>query len=206
MAAHPHRPQVYAIDGVVPVIEPGSFVHPSAVIIGDVLLRTGCYVGPHASLRGDMGRIVVGAGSNIQDGCIVHGFPGGETVIGENSHIAHGAVIHGCILGANVLVGMNAVVMDEAEVGESAFVAAMALVPAGRRIPPGHLAAGVPARVVRELTAEERAWKRGATAEYQHLTRRSLATLRPAEPLAAVEPDRPALQPLPLDPLHRSRR
>jgi len=198
-------PRVYSIEGVTPVIDPEAFVHPDAVLIGDVLIAAGCYVGPGASLRADMGRIVVEEGSNVQDNCVVHGFPGGETVIEAHGHIAHGAVIHGCTLRRNVLVGMNAVVMDDAEVGESALVAAMALVTAGTRVPPRTLVAGVPARVVRELAEADLAWKRAATAEYQQLTLRCRQSLRPARPLAAPEPDRGEVKPHGVAPLRRSR-
>src|SRR5262245_41850310 len=80
-------PKVYAIDGVTPVIDPSAFVHPDAVLIGDVIVGPGCYVAPGASLRGDMGRLVMGRGANLQDNCIVHGFPGTDTVIEEDGHI-----------------------------------------------------------------------------------------------------------------------
>ena len=114
--------QIYSYDGVVPVIDPSAFVHPSAVVIGDVIIGPGVYLAPCASLRSDLGRIVIGAGSNIQDSVVVHGFPTTDTVIEENGHIGHGAIIHACTLRRNVLVGMNAVVMDFAEIGESSIV------------------------------------------------------------------------------------
>src|SRR4051812_5015437 len=100
---------VYAVNGVTPVVDPSAFVHPSAVLIGDVIIGAGCYVGPTASLRGDFGRLVMHAGSNVQDSCILHGFPGTDTVIEEEGHIGHGAVLHGCVVRRNALVGMNAV-------------------------------------------------------------------------------------------------
>lgn len=196
---------VYSIDGVVPVIEPGAFVHPTAVLIGDVIVAAGCYVGPGASLRGDFSRILVGAGANVQDNCVVHGFPGGEVVIGEDGHIGHGATLHGCTVERNALVGMGAVVMDGAVVGEDSFVAAMAFVKAGFRVPAATLVAGIPARVVRPLGADERAWKVQATREYQALARRSLRSLAAAEPLPAPEPGRPALGVEAFHPLHRSK-
>ena len=149
----------YAIDGLTPVVDPTAYVHPSAVLIGDVIIGPGCYVGPCASLRGDFGRIVMEAGSNLQDTCVVHGFPGAVTLIEENGHVGHGAVLHGCVVRRDALIGMNAVVMDEAEVGERAFVAASSFVPAGMKIAAGSLAAGVPAKVKRELTELELAWK-----------------------------------------------
>ncbi len=185
------RLKVYAIDGVTPVIEPGAFVHPDAILIGDVIVEEGCYIGPGASLRGDFGRIIVRKGSNVQDNCILHSMPGFDSVIGNNGHIGHGAIVHSAQLGTNVLIGMNSVVMDHARIGESAMIGAMSFVKAGAEIPAGHLAAGVPARVLRELSQNERAMKLEATAKYQELARRSLASLRSAEPLTNFDPDRP---------------
>ncbi|MCU0775504.1 MAG: phenylacetic acid degradation protein PaaY [Ideonella sp.] len=180
----------YAIDGLVPVIDPSAYVHPTAVLIGDVIVGPGCYVGPLASLRGDFGRIVMQAGSNLQDTCVVHGFPHTDTTIETDGHVGHGAVLHGCTVGRGALIGMNAVVMDEARIGEAAFVAACAFVKAGQQVPAGHLVAGVPAKVVRELTADEKAWKAEGTATYQALTLRSLASMQAVTPLSAPEPDR----------------
>ena len=169
--------KVYSIEGVTPVVDPSTYVHPSAVIIGDVVIGPDCYIGPNACLRGDFGRILIERGVNIQDCCIVHGFPERDTVVEENGHIGHGAVLHCCRVGRNALVGMNAVVMDKAEVGEASIVAAMAFVKAGTQVPPQSLVAGIPARVVRALTEQEMAWKTEGTVLYQHLARRSLATM-----------------------------
>jgi phenylacetic acid degradation protein len=183
----------YEIDGLRPVVHPTAFVHPDAVLIGDVIVGARCYVAPLASLRGDFGRIVLEDGSNVQDSCVMHGFPGTDTVVGENGHIGHGAVLHGCRVGRNALVGMNAVIMDNAVIGDSAIVAASAFVKAGMEIPPRMLAAGMPAKVLRELSEQELAWKADGTRTYQQLTERSLATLRPCTPLAAPEADRPRI-------------
>ncbi len=182
--------QIYSFDGVIPVIDPSAFVHPSAVVIGDVIIGPGVYVAPCACLRGDLGRIVVGEGANIQDTVVVHGFPRSDTTIEAEGHIGHGAIIHACTLHRNVLVGMNAVVMDYAVVGESAIIAASAFVPASAEIPPASLAVGVPARVVRQLTEQELAWKREATATYQRLCLESRRSMVPCTPLSAPEPDR----------------
>jgi phenylacetic acid degradation protein len=194
-------PRVYAIDGIVPVVDPTAFVHPTAVLIGDVVVGPGCYVGPCASLRGDFGRLVLGRGVNVQDTCVIHTFPDRDTVVEEDGHVGHGAVLHCCTIRRNALVGMNAVVMDDAIVGEAAFVAACSFVKAGMEVPARSLAAGVPARVIRPLTPEELAWKPQATGLYQHLARRSLATMCETEALAAPEPGRgrisvPAVLPL----------
>ena len=185
---------VYAIDGLTPVVHPDAYVHPSAVLIGDVIIGARCYIGPCACLRGDFGRLILHDGANVQDTCVLHGFPGADTVIEEDGHIGHGAVLHGCRIGRNALVGMNAVVMDEAVVGKSAIVAASAFVKAGMEIPPGMLAAGVPAKVVRPLSELERQWKRDGTACYHDLARRSLASLTATTPLREMEANRPRIQ------------
>ena len=186
--------RVYAIDGIVPVVDPSAYVHPSAVLIGDVIVGPNCYVGPCASLRGDFGRLILEAGANLQDTCVMHGFPGTDTVVEENGHIGHGAVLHGCRIGKNALIGMNAVIMDNAVIGESSIVAASAFVKASQVVPPQTLVAGVPAKVIRLLSAEEMAWKADGTRTYQELTRRCLATMVETTPLSSVEPDRKRIE------------
>ncbi len=198
--------KVYEIDGVRPVVDPTAYVHPSAVLIGDVIVGPGSYIGPCASLRGDFGRLVVGAGANIQDCCVMHGFPGSDTIVEDDGHIGHGAILHGCIIRRNVLVGMNAVVMDNAVVGESAIVAAQSFIKAGMEIPPRMLAAGVPAKVMRELTEQEMAWKVDGTDVYKELARRSRASMREVEALTEVEPDRKRLSLPDLKPLMDTKR
>jgi phenylacetic acid degradation protein len=182
--------KVYAIDGVTPVVHPSAYVHPSAVLIGDVIVGPRCYVGPLASMRGDFGRLVLEEGANLQDSCVMHGFPGEDTVVEVDGHIGHGAVLHGCRIKRNAMVGMNAVVMDRAVVGEESIVAAMSFVKAGMIIPPRSMAMGTPARVMRELSEQEVAWKSFGTKQYHDLAVRSLATMREVEALSEVEPDR----------------
>jgi phenylacetic acid degradation protein len=184
------RIRVWSINGVTPVVDPTAFVHPSAMLIGDVIVGAGCYIGPGASLRGDFGRIVIHGGANVQDVCVLHGFPGTDTVVEEDGHIGHGAILHGCVVRRNALIGMNAVINDNAVIGESSIVAAMAFVKAGMVVPPRMLVAGVPAKVVRELTEQELAWKIEGTQSYQELTRRSLATMVETDALPASEPER----------------
>jgi len=186
--------RVWSINGVTPVVDPTAFVHTSAVLIGDVLVGAGCYIGPNACLRGDFGRIDVRAGANLQDCCVMHGFPGTDTVVEDEGHIGHGAILHGCIVQKNALVGMNAVVNDNAVIGESAIVAAMAFVKAGMVVPPRTLVAGVPAKVVRALTEQELAWKIEGTQSYQELARRSLSTMVETQALSAPEPGRKRIE------------
>ena len=193
--------RVYAYDGIVPVIDPAAFVHPEAVVIGDVIVGAGVYVGPCAVLRGDFGRIILHPGCNVQETCVIHSFPGKDVVIEEAGHIGHGAVLHGCHIGRNAMVGMNAVVMDEAVVGENTIIAAMAFIKAGAKIPANALAVGSPAKVIRELSAEEIAWKRQGTGVYQRLALEGLAKITPAEALTTAEPDRRRAEAPAYDPL-----
>lgn len=198
--------RIYSWDGITPVIDPDAFVHPEAVVIGDVLIGPLCYVGPGAVLRGDFGRIILQKGSNVQETCVVHSFPGKDVVIEEAGHIGHGAVLHGCHIGRNVLVGMNAVVMDEARIGENTIVAAMAFVKAGAEIPAGSLVVGSPAKVVRALSDQEIEWKRAGTGVYQQLAHEAGCKLKPAEPLSAPEPGRRRAEAPTYDPLILERR
>jgi phenylacetic acid degradation protein len=180
----------YEIDGVVPVIDPTAFVHPDAVLIGDVIIEAGCYIAPLASLRGDFGRVTVGAGSNVQDSCVLHCFPGTDCVLEPESHIGHGAVLHGCVVRSGAMVGMHSVVMDGVDVGARSLIGANSFVPAGFVIPDEALVAGNPAKFVRQLDAATLAWKANGLRVYQELARRSLATLKPTVALTAPEPAR----------------
>jgi phenylacetic acid degradation protein len=197
--------QVYSIDGLTPVVAESAFVHPSAVLIGDVIVGPRCYVGPHASLRGDMGRIVMEEGSNLQDGCCMHSFPGQDAIVEANGHIGHGAVLHGCRVGRDAMVGMNSVIMDGAVIGEASIVAAMSFVKANYSIPPYSLVMGTPAKVIRELTKQEQAWKLEGTKIYHQLARRSLETMAACEPLRQIEPDRKRVSVTLFEPLYKLR-
>ena len=192
----------YEFDGIVPVVDPSAFVHPTAVLIGDVIVGARCYVGANAVLRGDFGRLTLEEGSNLQDTCVMHGFPGRDTVVERDGHVGHGAVLHGCRVGRNAMVGMNAVIMDNAVIGEESIVAALAFVKADMQVPARSLVAGVPAKILRELTQQEIDWKTTGTGVYQELAVRSMASLREVEPLAAEELERRRLGPVAgLDPL-----
>lgn len=182
---------VYSFESFIPVIDPAAYVHPTAVLIGDVIIGAGCYVGPGASLRGDFGTVTLEPGSNVQDNCVMHSFPGAEARVEVDGHIGHGAILHGCLVRRNALVGMNAVVMDRVIVGEDAFVAAASFVKAGFEIPARTLAAGIPAKILRPLTPQEMAWKVEGTREYHQLAQKCLTEVRECAPLTAVEPDRP---------------
>ncbi|HAT32041.1 MAG TPA: phenylacetic acid degradation protein PaaY [Janthinobacterium sp.] len=186
--------KVYEINGVTPVVHPSAYVHPSAVLIGDVIVGPRCYIGPLASMRGDFGRLILEQGANLQDTCVMHGFPGCDTVVEVDGHIGHGAVLHGCRIGRNALVGMNAVVMDNAVIGAESVVAAMSFVKAGMLVAPRSMVVGSPARVLRTLTDADVAWKSAGTGQYHELAARSMLSMREVEALTEVEANRPRIE------------
>ncbi len=181
---------IYSLEGITPVVHPRAHVHETAVLIGDVIIGAGCYIGPNASLRGDFGRIVVQQGANVQDACVMHTFPGKDCMVERDGHIGHGAVLHGCCIGVNAMVGMKAVIMDDAVIGESSIVGATAFVAAKFTCPPRSLVIGVPAKIKRELSEKEIEWKTRGTREYQQLVGRCQASLLRAEALTEPEADR----------------
>lgn len=138
-----------------PEIADGAWVAPNAALVGAVTIRAEASVWFGAMLRGDGDSIEIGAGSNVQDGCVVHADPGFPVRVGANVSIGHNAVVHGCVVEDGSLVGMGAVVMNGARVGRGSLVAAGSVVLEGTDIPPGSLVAGVPAKVRRELTGDE---------------------------------------------------
>ncbi|MFB7460470.1 MULTISPECIES: gamma carbonic anhydrase family protein [unclassified Streptomyces] len=147
---------IVGIGGREPQVDEGAFLAPTATVIGDVSLGAGASVWYGAVLRGDVERIAVGAGSNVQDNCTLHADPGFPVSVGERVSIGHNAVVHGATVEDDCLIGMGATVLNGAVIGAGSLVAAQALVPQGMRVPPGSLVAGVPAKVRRELTREER--------------------------------------------------
>jgi phenylacetic acid degradation protein len=187
---------IFAFDGFVPVVHESAFVHPNATVTGNVVIGRDAYVGPGAAIRGDWGGIVIENGCNVQEGCVVHMFPGITVVLEESAHIGHGAVIHGARIGRNALVGMNAVVMDNAVVGAGCIVGALTFVPADMRIPERKVVVGNPARIVKDVSDEMLAWKTEGTRLYQQLPAQLRASLRPCEPLREIPADRPAQQAL----------
>lgn len=174
---------IYEIDGVIPVIDPSSFIHPSAVIIGSVQIGKNCYIGPNASIRGDYGTIIFEDGVNFQDMCVAHGFPEGTTLIKENGHISHGAVIHGCTIGKNTMVGIQSVVMDNAIIGDECMIAALSYIKPSFVAPARSIIAGIPAEVKRTVTDKEITWKTQGTELYQDLAQRSLKSMKKCQPI-----------------------
>ncbi|MBN0047551.1 gamma carbonic anhydrase family protein [Streptomyces actuosus] len=151
-----HQALIRGIGGRRPRIDEATFVAPTASVIGDVALGAGASVWYGAVLRGDVEGIRVGADSNVQDNCTLHADPGFPVTVGERVSVGHNAVVHGATVEDDCLIGMGATVLNGAVIGAGSLVAAQALVPQGMVVPPGSLVAGVPAKVRRELSEEER--------------------------------------------------
>lgn len=181
---------IYKFKGYIPVVHKSSFVHPLAAVTGNVIIGKDCYIGPGAAIRGDWGQIVLEDGVNVQENCTVHMFPGKSITLKESAHIGHGAIIHGANIGRNVMVGMNTVIMDDAEIGDESIVGAMAFVKAETRIPKRSLVVGNPAKVIKQVSDDMIAWKTKGTKLYQMLPAECHKSLKPVEPLREVPEDR----------------
>jgi carbonic anhydrase/acetyltransferase-like protein (isoleucine patch superfamily) len=155
------------LDGVAPRIADDAFVAETAVLIGDVVVEPAASVWFGAVLRGDNAQIRVGAGSCVQDNCVIHCAHDLPTLIGENVTVGHMAMLEGCVIGDGALVGMGAIVLQRASVGVRSLIAAGAVVGEGMEIPPGVLAAGIPAVVKKELAGSSQRWVETAALEYQ---------------------------------------
>lgn len=182
---------IYEFKGFTPVVHPSSFVHPLAAVTGNVVIGRDVYIGPGAAIRGDWGEIIIEDGCNVQENCTIHMFPGKTVTLKESAHIGHGAVIHGATIGKNVLVGMNAVIMDEAEIGDECIVGALSFVKANERIPPRKLLVGNPAQIIREVSDDMIEWKTKGTQLYQTLPGDCHEGLRETKALTEMPENRP---------------
>jgi carbonic anhydrase/acetyltransferase-like protein (isoleucine patch superfamily) len=160
--------------GKTPQIAPGVFLAPTAVVIGDVEVGQEASIWFGAVLRGDLGRIVIGRGSNVQDNAILHVPESGQTILEEDVTIGHGAVLEGCLVRRGALIGINAVLLHDVEIGEAAMVAAGCIVPEGMKVPPGTLAAGVPAKIKKNLDGSSSNWVEMSARVYRRLAREYL--------------------------------
>lgn len=166
-----------SLEGRSPRVAESAWVAPNATVVGDVVLAGEVGVWYSATIRGDVERIEVGARSNVQDGSVLHADPGSPLTVGAGVTIGHNATLHGCTIGDDVLVGMGATVLNGATIGAGSLVAAGTVVLAGTEIPPGSLVAGLPGKVRRELTDEERAGVRYNAEVYIELrTKHAAAT------------------------------
>ncbi|MBK7809272.1 MAG: transferase hexapeptide repeat family protein [Saprospiraceae bacterium] len=185
---------IYEFNGYIPVVDESAFVHPQATVTGNVIIGKNVYIGPGAAIRGDWGAIIIHDGCNVQENCTIHMFPGKTVILYESAHIGHGAIIHGATIGRNVLVGMNSVIMDEAEIGDECVIGALTFVKAGESFPARSLIVGNPARIIKEVSDEMIAWKTEGTALYQQLPKDCQETLKLCQPLRSIPSDRPRQQ------------
>lgn len=170
---------LFSFEGHEPVVSPSAWIAPTATLVGDVRVEDEASVWYGTVIRADFGPIVIRRGANVQDGSVLHG--GGELAaeIGEGATVGHLCVVHTAVIGEEALIGNGATVLDGAVVGSRALVAAGATIPPGMRVPDGMLAAGVPARVVGEVTGGAKQWVETNPGLYRELARRHAATVRP---------------------------
>ncbi|HEX4958777.1 MAG TPA: transferase hexapeptide repeat family protein [Lacibacter sp.] len=187
---------IYSFKGFIPVVHETSFVHPQAVVTGNVIIGKHCYIGPGAALRGDWGAIILEDGCNVQENCTVHMFPGTTALLKEASHIGHGAVIHGATIGKNSLIGMNSVIMDHVVLGDECIVGALSFIREGDVFEPRCLIVGNPAKKIKEVSDEMIAWKTKGTQLYQSLPKEMQEEWNACEPLNEIRANRPSQEKL----------
>jgi len=183
----------YTFKGFTPIVHPSAYVHPQAVVTGNVRIGKDVFIGAGASIRGDFGSIEIKAGSNVQENCIIHMFPAVNVVLEEMAHIGHGAVIHGAHIGKNVLVGMNSVVMDDVTIEEESIIGALSFIKAKKHIPKRSLVVGNPAKIIKTVSDDMLAWKTKGTLLYQTLPAAYHNTANEVEPLTEA-PENPPRQ------------
>lgn len=186
MTEHPINLEFF--DGAWPEVEPSAFIHRTAVLIGRVRVGAESSIWPNATLRGDEGAIVVGAGTNIQDNSVVH-MTGGrsDTFIGSRITIGHGCIIHGCTIEDDCLIGMGATIMDNTVIGRGSLIGAGTLIPGGKLIPPGSFVFGTPFKIHRPVNARETEWIDYAWKHYRDTAARYRQP-RPTAPGASGAP------------------
>ncbi len=185
----------YEFKGYRPVVAESAFVHPQAVVTGNVIIGEDVYIGPGAALRGDWGRIEIRDGCNVQENCTIHMFPGVTVILEEGAHVGHGAVIHGAHLRKNCLIGMNSVIMDRCQIGAGSIIGALTFLKEGTIIPDRKLVVGNPGRIIKDVSDEMLQWKTKGTELYQKLPGELQAALKPCTPLSKEEPGRPFQNP-----------
>ena len=181
---------IYEFNGYKPVVDPSSFVHKEATIIGNVIIGKKVYIGPGASIRGDWGKITIKDGCNVQDNCTIHIFPGKDVILEENAHIGHGAIIHGANIGKNTLVGMNSVIMDDCNIGDECIIGALCFIKGEMNIPNRKIVVGNPAIIKGKVSDEMISWKTKGTELYQDLPNECYTLMKECKPLKEIEKNR----------------
>jgi phenylacetic acid degradation protein len=187
---------IYSFKGFIPVVHPSSFVHPQASVTGNVIIGKNVYIGPGAAIRGDWGGIVIADGCNVQENCTIHMFPGVTVKLDEGAHIGHGAIIHGAHIGANCLIGMNSVIMDDVVIETECIVGALSFITAKSHFIKRSLIVGNPAKVIKEVSDDMINWKTKGTALYQALPHEMQEYWHSCEALTEIPNNRPTQESL----------
>ncbi len=169
---------IYEFAGKKPSIAPETFVHPAAVIIGDATIGRECHISPGAVIRADFGPITIGDGSSIQDNASVHVTPDYKVVIGRNVIVGHNAVLHDVIIHDECVIGMGAVLLPHVICEKGSAIGAGSIVPQGMHIPAGKLAIGNPAKIIKDISEDLKAWATLGVEQYKELTRLYLQTMK----------------------------
>lgn len=169
---------LYEFDGKKPDVPSDSFVHPQAVLIGDVRIGHECLIAPGVSIRADFGPIIIGDRSSVQDNAVIHVYPGSQSIIENDVTVAHGVILHDVHIKSRCMIGIGAVVLFNVVCEEDVFVSVGSLVPRGMHIPAGKVVAGSPAAVTRDVTEKDKAAAREGIEAYRYLCRTYLATMK----------------------------
>ena len=173
---------IYQFKNFIPTIDSSSYIHPQANVTGNVEIGKNVYVGPGAVIRGDWGKIVIENGCNIQENCVIHMFPGTTVYISEGAHLGHGCTIHGANIGRNSMIGINAVILDDAEIGNECIVGALTLVKSEMKVPNRKIIVGNPGKIIKDVSDEMLIWKTEGTKLYQKLPKNCFESLKECKP------------------------
>jgi phenylacetic acid degradation protein len=169
---------LYEFDGKSPQVPVDSFVHPNAVLIGDVKIGHECLIAPGVSIRADFGPVVIGDRSSIQDNAVIHVYPGAQVIIEEDVTIAHGAILHDVHIKSRCVIGIGAIVLFNVVCEEDVFVSVGSLVPKGMQIPAGKIIAGNPAKITHDVSDNQKMMAKAGVDYYRDLCKKYIATMK----------------------------
>ena len=170
---------LYEFDGKRPYVPSDSFVHPHAVLIGDIKIGHECLIAPGVSIRADFGPVTIGDRSNVQDNTVIHVYPDARVIIEEDVIIAHGVILHDVHIKTRCVIGMGSIILFGAVCAEDVFVSAGSVVPKGMQIPAGKIVSGNPAQIIRDVTKNQKMVAKAGIDTYRGLCKKNITTLKP---------------------------